>query len=241
MTGRSKVDRVIYGNGLFPHRRIVTLGFAIRERTSDNGYVSVYLRGQSIRHQRLETRFAQHQGGCCGPTARIQELGKQLWLAVGLPTKVPKHRRDDGNDGHTRTCERKFSRIVFLFLFSYYSRYQNTNTENTLFESEHRLRVIKKTYPARMAPRRKLTCQPRHTNKGEGGFSVGGTLATATEKPDRSGKASYPGLYFLTSHLEELTPCAKNVGGGQAHEFRRCRFGRFGGEGNERYIDPATA
>jgi hypothetical protein len=35
-----------------------------------------------------------------------------------------------------------------------------------------------------MAPRRILTCQPRHTNEGEGAYLEGGALSTATKQPD---------------------------------------------------------
>lgn len=173
--------------------------------------------------------------GSRGPMARILERGKQLWPAAGVQSIAV-------DDGHTRSRERNLTRILLF----HYSRYQKREHGKHTFFRERTSAMSKKECPARLAPRWKLTCQPRHTNKGEGGFSMGGMLATATEKPDRSGKASSLDLSYLSSHSEELTPHAKNAGGGQAREFRRCRFwGALEGRGetmrNERHGDPATA
>lgn len=136
------------------------------------------------------------------------------------------------DDGHTRRCERQLTCILFYFhiILEYQKREHGKH-----FFRERTSAMSTKKCPACLAPRRKLTCQPRHTNKGEGGFSMGGTLATATEKPDRSGgESQFSGSLLLDIALGGTKAAGKERGWpGSRISAMPFWGGVEGGEGND--------
>ena len=114
MIGRSKVDQVIYKSVLICHHWIVDLGLGF-ERKKRRGYVSIVWAkpfNNDLKHVCTALR------GAAGRPREYWNGENSFGWRLAFTRRSQKYRRIDGDDGHTRSRERKLTRVFFFTLFS---------------------------------------------------------------------------------------------------------------------------